>query len=154
MRDKKSQLFTELYEVITHSFLINFSRKFQFFNNILSLYNCLLKICFFFKFLHLVPMTIQTRLHLDKNKNNNNNNNRPGTSSGSCPVSLPWEVGKERALYHSRPLSLLDLILRPPGGSGDENSFVQKKCSFPGPSFRCLREDRETKNDPWNQRHI
>ena len=75
-------------------------------------------------------MTIQTRLHLDKNKNNNNNNNRPGTSSGSCPVSLPWEVGKERALYHSRPLSLLDLILRPPGGSGDENSFVQKNVHF------------------------
>ena len=95
-------------------------------------------------------MTIQTRPHLDKNKNNKNN--RPGTSSGSCPVSHPWEVGKERALYHSRPLSLLDLILRPPGGSGDENST--KKCSFPGPSFRCLREDRETKNDPWNQRHI
>ena len=47
MRDKKSQLFTELYEVITHSFLINFSRKFQFFNNILSLYNCLLKMFFF-----------------------------------------------------------------------------------------------------------
>ena len=48
MRDKKSQLLTELYEVITHSFLINISRKFQFFYNILSLYNCLLKICFFF----------------------------------------------------------------------------------------------------------